>query len=137
MSAADIVARLSGVIERGPNKWVAKCPAHDDRRPSLSVRELDDGTVLLHDFAGCNPLDICTAIGITFADLFPARSIRRVDLGIRRCVLSASERLELLEHETGLALLILAAFERDHTISHDDLLRLAECANRIGSARHV
>src|SRR5690349_10346417 len=58
ITAADIVARFDGVRERGPGRWMARCPAHDDSSPSLSIRELDDGTILLHDFAGCDALAI-------------------------------------------------------------------------------
>jgi len=38
----------------GPGRWVASCPAHEELSPSLSIRELEDGRVLLHDFAGCD-----------------------------------------------------------------------------------
>jgi putative DNA primase/helicase len=34
--------------------WVARCPAHDDREPSLSIRDADDGKVLVHCHAGCD-----------------------------------------------------------------------------------
>lgn len=51
-------------------KHVAQCPAHDDRSPSLSVRECDDGRVLLHCFAGCETRSIVEALGLSWADLF-------------------------------------------------------------------
>ena len=63
MTADELVARLEGARERGPGRWSARCPSHDDKSPSLSVREGDEGTVLLHCFAGCSALDICGAIG--------------------------------------------------------------------------
>lgn len=137
MSAVEVIARLDKVRERGPGKWTARCPAHEDKTPSLSVKELDDGTVLLHCFGQqCHALAIVQAIGLEFADLFPERSIRRVDPGIRRCVLSAGERLQLLEYEVGEALFIANDFLRDKTISEENVLRLAQCVNRIGKARH-
>ena len=136
MNVADLLARLDGVRARGPGRWSARCPAHEDRSPSLSIREIDDGTILLHDFAGCNALAIVQAIGLEFADLFPARRIRRVDPGVRRCVLSAPERLQLLEHEIGEALFIANDFLRDKTISEKSALRLAQCVSRIAKARH-
>ena len=37
---------LDGVQESGSG-WSARCPAHDDYNPSLSVAEGDDGRVLL------------------------------------------------------------------------------------------
>ena len=38
----------------GRGRWLAKCPAHDNRKASLAIRQLDDGRILLHDFAGCH-----------------------------------------------------------------------------------
>ena len=48
----------------------AQCPAHDDRDPSLSIRECDDGKVLVHCFAGCKTEDILGALGLAWGDLF-------------------------------------------------------------------
>jgi hypothetical protein len=49
--------------------WVARCPAHQDKNPSLSLRD-DNGRVLLHCFAGCTPEAVCSALGIRLSDLF-------------------------------------------------------------------
>ena len=48
--------------------WSAKCPAHDDHEPSLSVTVGRD-RVLVHCFAGCPPEAIARAVGFTLADL--------------------------------------------------------------------
>lgn len=56
----------------GPNAWQALCPAHDDRNPSLSIGVGgDDGRILLHCHAGCDPRDVVEALGWDMADLFP------------------------------------------------------------------
>jgi hypothetical protein len=34
--------------------WMARCPTHDDRTPSLSIRAAADGKVLVRCHAGCN-----------------------------------------------------------------------------------
>lgn len=52
-------------------KYQARCPAHEDRSPSLSIREADDGRVLIHCHAGCEPADIVESVGLTLGDLFP------------------------------------------------------------------
>jgi hypothetical protein len=72
--AAKLLDRLQGVRGSGPGRWLARCPAHEDRSPSLSVRELDDGRVLLHDFGGCSAADVLAALGFTLGDLFPERA---------------------------------------------------------------
>ena len=51
---------------------MARCPAHDDRTPSLSVDE-GDGTVLLKCHAECPTEDVLAAVGLEFADLYPGR----------------------------------------------------------------
>jgi len=51
--------------------WDVRCPAHADQHPSLGVMEGDDGRIVLHCFAGCRPEDICSALGLRLADLFP------------------------------------------------------------------
>lgn len=56
----------------GRLKWVARCPAHEDRSPSLSITEGRDGRVLVHCFGGCRPEAILKAVGLTFEDLRPA-----------------------------------------------------------------
>jgi hypothetical protein len=51
-----------------------ECPAHEDRRPSLTVSRGDDGKWLLFCFAGCRTEAILSAAGLAWADLFPVRS---------------------------------------------------------------
>ena len=65
----DVLQRLKHVRKSGSG-WKAKCPAHDDRQPSLSVANGDDGRVLLRCFAGCTIDAICAAVNLTPADLF-------------------------------------------------------------------
>src|SRR5208337_4488641 len=49
---AEVLPRLEGV-RREHGCYIAKCPCHDDRRASLSIRE-EYGKLLLHCFAGCS-----------------------------------------------------------------------------------
>ena len=74
MSAARLIERLHGVKKTGSDSWQAKCPAHNDRKASLSIRETADGRVLVHDFAGCAVNDVIGAVGLELQDLFPSRA---------------------------------------------------------------
>lgn len=56
---------------RTGNGWSARCPAHDDRRPSLSLATGDDGRALLHCHAGCTPEQVVSSLGLTMQDLMP------------------------------------------------------------------
>jgi hypothetical protein len=52
------------------NGWEGRCPAHDDRRASLSISQGEDGRVLLRCHAGCATEDIVASMGLTMSDLF-------------------------------------------------------------------
>jgi hypothetical protein len=55
---AEQIARALGGVARAGRDWVARCCCHEDRRPSLSLRDGDDGKLLVFCFAGCDPRDI-------------------------------------------------------------------------------
>lgn len=68
MTVEAILAQLQGVRRNG-SCWIALCPAHSDRNPSLSVRG-ENGRVLLHCFAGCSIEAICQILRVKISDLF-------------------------------------------------------------------
>lgn len=65
---ADILAKLQGVHNHG-SYWTAKCPAHDDKQASLSIREGDKG-IVFKCHAGCKFSDIADALRLEPKDLF-------------------------------------------------------------------
>lgn len=69
MDVHDILARLQGV-KGGGGQWSARCPAHDDKRQSLSISQGKDGQVLLKCHTGCTVESITSALGIEVKDLF-------------------------------------------------------------------
>ena len=70
LDRTDHTARQSGCV------WTARCPAHEDRKPSLSIAVGRKG-VLIHCHAGCSTQSILSALGLTWQDLFDARAVRR------------------------------------------------------------
>lgn len=54
----------------GKGKWVALCPSHPDRKPSLSIREGNRGVILRCWSMGCDVNDILKAAGLTMSHLF-------------------------------------------------------------------
>lgn len=74
MSAEILLSRLEAVKPgQRPGEYWAKCPAHDDKTPSLHITEISDGTILIHDFGGCSPAEVLGAVGLELGDLFPDR----------------------------------------------------------------
>jgi DNA primase len=68
MTLEALLSKLFKVRREG-NDWKALCPAHADKNPSLSIRQVD-GKILIHCHAGCSTQAILTALGIEARDLF-------------------------------------------------------------------
>lgn len=73
MAADKLLSRLENVKQTGAGRWIARCPAHEDRRASLSLREVDGEKILVHCFAQCSVNEVLTAAGLEMSDLFPPR----------------------------------------------------------------
>lgn len=70
MKIEKILSKLEGVKKSG-DQWIAQCPAHDDHKPSLSLTESSDGSILVHCFAGCTFDEVVKAIGLGYEIFFP------------------------------------------------------------------
>ena len=55
--------------------WQAKCPAHEDKSPSLSISRGDDGRILLFCHTGCAFDAIVNSLGYETTDLFPSKTV--------------------------------------------------------------
>ncbi len=66
----DLLSRLEGVRTLGFGRAMARCPAHDDETPSLSLRLAADGRVLVHCLGGCRNDQVLSALGLGWAALF-------------------------------------------------------------------
>jgi hypothetical protein len=127
-----ILDRVVGCRSTGEGKWIAQCPAHEDKSPSLSIREKDDGRVLINCFAGCGAGDVLDAIGLCMADLFEKPLAHH--LPPIRGGFSARELLELNAHEATVVTL-LASDMRSRPLTADELTRLAKAAERLLKAQ--
>lgn len=135
MRPADtLIARLSGVKATGKGRWMAKCPAHEDGSPSLSIRELDDGRLLIHDFGGCEPSAVLQAVNLGLNDLFSEKLAHHAPP--LRGGLTHEEILNSIEHETFVAWLIISEAQAA-PLTDLGLARLETCIQRIATARAV
>src|SRR5262249_57070124 len=53
---AERIAKALGGRKVGGG-WMARCPSHDDREPSLSITDSQNGKVLVRCHAGCDQDD--------------------------------------------------------------------------------
>lgn len=124
---------MERVRSTGKSRWIAACPAHQDRSPSLSIRELDDGRVLMHCFGGCELQSVLDSIGLGVGDLFPDK----YDHDKRQSKLSipARDLLEIISQESLVVQMIASDFLANKAFLPEDWQRLKEAVDRIGSAR--
>jgi len=126
VSVSALLERLKGVRITGTGQWSARCPAHEDRSPSLSVRELADGRILVHCFAGCGAVEVMEALGLGWSDLFPEKL--EVD-EIQR--IPTSWALEVLNHEALVVGICASDIASGKALSELDAQRVCEAAGRI------
>lgn len=137
MSPIDsILSGLTKVHLRQPGQWSARCPAHDDKGPSLSVRETPEGAVLLHCFAGCKVAAIVGALCLDMADLFPPRLIPPCTTKRTSRLLSAGQALDLLADESLLVAVAAANVSHGVALTTVDKNRVLRAAGYIQYLRH-
>lgn len=130
-----ILNGLNGVKSTGKNKWVAKCCAHEDRSPSLAIKELDDGRILLHCFAGCGVDEIVVSLGLDIGDLFPDKLTSHKS---ERHPFSANDILKLLLHEMTVVSIAAQQIGQGKPLSSNDVIRVELARHRIEeAARYV
>ena len=124
----NILQSLDKVKKTGKG-YQARCPAHDDGGPSLSLCEGDDGRVLLHCFAGCSAASVMAAIGLAMADLFPSSNTpRRPSLapGISRRELQTAA-----DFERSILIILKCDAKRGKPVSQTDMRRGQVARQRI------
>ena len=65
----DLIQKIPDIRKMREGQWMARCPAHDDKDHSLSVRA-GDTAWMLHCFAGCELRSVVDALGLGMKDLF-------------------------------------------------------------------
>ena len=138
MTALDtLLARLDKVRQRAPDQWSARCPAHDDGGPSLSVKAVADGRVLIHCFAGCDVEQVVDAVGLQLQDLFPPKDAEANGVAplARRRLLTAGQALELLGDEALIVGIVASDIGQGRALSDADRARVLLAASRIAVLR--
>lgn len=132
-----LLDRLERVRQRAPDQWSARCPAHSDKGPSLSIKVLPDGRILVHDFGGCSVDDVLGAVGLSLQDLFPRRPPPGGGLTAppRRRLLTAGQALDLLHAEALIVAVVAADIGQSVSISEVDRERVLQAAGRIAVLR--
>lgn len=127
MSVHKLLERLDKVRQERRGQWVACCPAHVDKSPSLAIGEADDGRVLVHCHSGCSALDVITSIGLQWSDLYP-----ETDRNHRSLMSHIRTRPKHLELEDRVISLAEDAVKSGKKLSSSDKSRLKQAIARGG-----
>jgi len=111
--------------------WTASCPAHDDKSPSLAVRQLEDGRILLHCFGGCSVHDVLGAVGLEMADLFPDGGENKK---AAKPAFYATDLLRVIAFETLVVSIGASDMGKGKTLNDKDIQRMKIAAQRIQEA---
>lgn len=126
----QLLGSLQKVRRTAKDQWVACCPAHADKNPSMTVKAASD-TILIHCFAGCSIQEILGAVGMDVSDLYPDH-----DRHTKPQHLSARAALECVSFE-ALVVLATAGTMKSRPITSEEMSRLATAAGRIHAAMRM
>jgi hypothetical protein len=119
----------------GKDKWKARCPAHADKTPSLTIKRGDNGGWLLHCFGGCDVEEITAAAGIKMTDLFPERPYNKAGQRRPRMHIPAEDCLRALQHEGAILAEAARLLAAGQVLSPEDRARIALCNERVKGIR--
>jgi hypothetical protein len=102
----------------------------------LAVRELDDGRLLVHDFAGCDIASILSSVGLEFSSLFPDRSLGEMVRSERR-PFNAIDILRCVGFEALVCATAAANIAQGEILTDSDRERLVTAAARLQRAVEV
>jgi hypothetical protein len=126
-----ILAGLEKVKRSGSGKWIARCPAHDDGTPSLSIRETDDGRVLLHCFGGCPNDAVIGALGLRWEDLVEPLAAGMHNRPKVRRPWNVGDALAVIDQEATVLAIIVADMAKRGAMPPDVKARALKATGRL------
>lgn len=132
----NLITRLRKVKRTGNGQFIACCPAHDDKSPSLSIRDVGDGRILLNCLAGCATEDVLSAVGLDFSDVSPERPIAHALTPIKPRVYS-TDAIRLIQHESRIVMVMAYNILQEQPVTDADYQRLRMAMERINTAVEV
>jgi hypothetical protein len=136
MDIDSFLSNFDKVKPTGNGKYLACCPAHPDRSPSLAIKQTDDGKLLLYCFSGCAVTDVVAAAGLELSDLMPEHSTYKK--GTKPPRFNKYELFDRLVHESIILSLAIRQLLNFQDLSAEDLIIVTKAEQAINSiAREV
>ena len=138
MSIDNVLNRLRKVKSTGRGTYIACCPAHEDRNPSMTIRDCGDGRILMHCFGGCDTTSILESIGLEFGDLFEEtdHALFQRAKPVRRAF-NAYDVLKALHLESKIVAVAALNVSHGAELLLEDKARLLLAAQRINEAMEM
>lgn len=126
----NLLSALDKTRRTGDNRWIACCPAHTDKSPSLSIGYKDD-KIILHCFGGCSVDEVVGSLGMTLADLMPENPTYSRPVKSR---IPASDLLQFIASEATIIWIAAGDIVAGKQLSEADLARVQTSRQRLFDA---
>lgn len=134
MNVHELIGYFQNPHKSGESEYQCLCPAHDDRQASLGLKEMPDGRILIHCFAGCGAVDVLGAVGLTLDAVNPKRI---GDFKPVRKAFNPYSVLKTISNETLLVALAALELSRGKPLLENDKNRLMIAAERLREAYYL
>lgn len=133
MALHDLLNTLEKVKKTGANRYIALCPKHGDKRPSLTITETDAGVVLIKCWAGCGAAEILASVGLEFSDLYPPRTDSHGNKPVKR-PWNPYDVLQIMAFEASICRIAAGDIARGIPLSREDQQRVMVSCDRLNRA---
>lgn len=130
MAIQDLLTKLQKVRQTGRNRWIACCPAHADRSPSLTITEKDDGVILIKCWAECGAADVLAAVGLEFDVLFPPNTNDHRGKPVRK-PWNPADLLEVMAFEAAVVSIAASRHAAGEPLDEAERTRLLQAHRRL------
>lgn len=134
MSVNKILNKLQKVKSNGNGSYMACCPAHEDRSPSLSVKDNGDGRIMLRCFAGCETIDVLNAIGLDWDDVMPPKQEKLLHvIKPKEHKIYTTDALEVIRNEARIIVMCAIDIDKNVKVTDAELARVKKAMTRINT----
>ena len=124
-----LLSRVQKLKKMGDGKWLACCPAHDDKTPSLAIK-LADERILIHCFAGCDVSGIVDALGLELSDLM-TESKRHSKPDNKRSKFNKHELFDRIVEESAILIVAIRQIFNGTPLNDNDMARVVKAESII------
>jgi hypothetical protein len=135
MSLELLLSRLQKVKRSGPDSYMACCPAHDDKTPSLAIKDTGEGKILINCLASCATEDVLGALGMDWEDVMPPKLATPSKPQAQKVY--PSDALRAMQSEARVVMMAAFDMAKGKQLNDEDVARLKLAMQRINTAMEL